>query len=153
MLTSSDSCSRGQRVDESGALIRRRLEGAGWTVEGTAVVPDDPETIAATLRQWADTLGVDVVLTTGGTGFSPRDNTPEATLAVVERRASGISEALRSDGMRRTPHACLSRAEAGLRGRTLIVNLPGSLRAVEQGMDFLLPLLEHALAMVRGEGH
>jgi molybdenum cofactor synthesis domain-containing protein len=112
-------------------------------VEAATVVPDDPKTIATNLRQWADTLGVDVVLTTGGTGFSPRDNTPEATLAVLERRAAGIAEALRADGLRRTPHACLSRGEAGLRGRTLVVNLPGSLRAVEQGMDFLLPLLGH----------
>jgi molybdopterin adenylyltransferase len=153
LLTASDSCARGERVDASGERLRQRLEGAGWEVVAATVVADEPEAIAATLRTFADDLRVDLVLTTGGTGFSPRDRTPEATAAVLERRAPGIAEALRADGLRRTPHACLSRGEAGLRGGTLVVNLPGSLRAVDEGLDLLLPLLPHALAMMRGEGH
>lgn len=153
VLTVSDRCARGERVDESGPYLRERLEGAGWAVVAAEIVPDEPGRIGSVLERWADDLHVDVALTTGGTGFSPRDTTPEATLAVLERRAAGLMEALRADGMKRTPHACLSRGEAGLRGRTLIVNLPGSLKAVRDGVDFLLPILPHAVRMIGGEGH
>ena len=153
ILTVSDGCARGDRVDESGPHLRERLEGAGFDVVATEIVPDDPVAIRRALERFADELHVDVALTTGGTGFSPRDTTPEATLAVVERRAAGLTEALRADGMKKTPHACLSRGEAGLRGRTLIVNLPGSMKAVRDGMDFLLPILPHAVKMIGGEGH
>jgi molybdopterin adenylyltransferase len=153
VLTVSDSTARGERTDESGPHIAAALSTAGFEVAATRVVPDDPATITATLVEWADELGVDVILTTGGTGFSLRDSTPEATLAAAHRRAPGIAEALRADGMRRTPRACLSRGEAVLRGTTLIVNLPGSLRAVTEGMEFLLPLLPHAVTMIAGGGH
>jgi molybdopterin adenylyltransferase len=153
VLTVSDSCVAGTRTDESGPFIRDRLVATGWDVVATAVVPDERGAIAAILRGWADELGVDLVLTTGGTGFSTRDVTPEATGDVVERRAPGLAEALRAEGMKVTERACLSRAEAGLRGRTLIVNLPGSLKAVRDGMTFLERLLPHAVQMIAGGGH
>lgn len=153
VLTVSDSCSQGTRVDESGPFIRASLAEAGWDVAATAVVADDVQQIAQRLCQWADGLRVDVILTTGGTGLGPRDVTPEATLQVVDRRAPGLGEALRADGLARTPHACLSRGEAGLRGSTLVVNLPGSLKAVRDGMAFLGGVLPHAVRMICGEGH
>ena len=153
VLTVSDSCARGERTDESGALLHQRLDESGWQVVESKVVPDEIEAIRSVLIAWADKLHVDVVVTTGGTGLSPRDLTPEATLGIIERRAAGIMEALRADGFRRTPRACLSRGEAGVRGQTLFINLPGSRRAVSEGMDFLLPLLPHALEMMRGGGH
>jgi molybdopterin adenylyltransferase len=153
VLTVSDSCAAGTRTDESGPFIHEGLVAAGWEVVATAVVPDERAAIAATLRAWADELGVDVVVTTGGTGFSTRDVTPEATGDVVQRRAAGLAEALRAEGMKATERACLSRAEAGLRGRTLIVNLPGSLKAVREGMVFLERLLPHAVKMIAGGGH
>jgi len=153
VLTVSDGCVAGTRIDETGPHIRERLADSGFEVVATGVCPDEADEISDLLRRWADELEVDVVLTTGGTGFSVRDRTPEATLAVVDRRAAGLVEALRTDGMKKTPHACLSRAEAGLRGSTLIVNLPGSLKAVRDGLDFLLPILPHALKMISGGGH
>lgn len=153
VLTASDRCARGETADASGAHIRERLEAAGWEVVATAVLPDEREEIAALLVRWVSSLAPELIVTTGGTGLSPRDTTPEATLAVIDRRAPGIAEALRAHGMVSTPNACLSRGEAGLRGRTLIVNLPGSLKAVREGMDFLVPVLPHAVAMARGEGH
>jgi len=153
VLIASDSCARGERADESGAHIAARLAETGWEVVETRVVPDDATLIAETLCEWADRRGVDLVVTTGGTGLSPRDITPEATAAVIDRRAPGLAEALRSNGARRIPTAWLSRGEAGLRGTTLIVNLPGSARAAREGMDLLLPLLAHAFAMMRGAGH
>jgi molybdenum cofactor synthesis domain-containing protein len=153
VLTVSDGCAKGTRIDETGPHIRQRLEGAGFDVVAAEVRPDEPGEIAALLERWTDELKVDVILTTGGTGFSPRDRTPEATAAVVDRRADGLVEALRGDGMKRTPHACLSRGLAGLRGSTLIVNLPGSLNAVRDGMDFLSPILPHAVKMIAGGGH
>jgi molybdopterin adenylyltransferase len=153
VLTVSDSCARGERTDESGPFIRAALEAGGWEVAATAVVPDDVAQITRRLCDFADELHVDVVVTTGGTGLGPRDVTPEATLQVLTRRAPGISEALRADGLTRTAHACLSRGEAGLRGATLIVNLPGSLKAVRDGMGFLQGVLAHAVRMVAGGGH
>jgi len=154
VLTVSDSCAAGSRVDESGPAIVKRLTDAGWTIEETTIVPDEQMEIAETLEHWATEHHVDVIITTGGTGFSPRDVTPEATLSVVDRRAPGISEAIRLNGLNKgVPTACLSRAEAGLRGTTLIVNLPGSLRAAQDGMDVLIPLLPHALEMIAGKGH
>ncbi|MFH1469329.1 MAG: MogA/MoaB family molybdenum cofactor biosynthesis protein [Pseudomonadota bacterium] len=153
ILTVSDSTARGEREDQSGPHIAARLRDGGWEVVETAVVPDDPDAIAAFLERAADRLAVDVVLTTGGTGFSPRDLTPEATARVLDRLAPGIPEALRATGMQKTPRACLSRGIAGLRGATLIVNLPGSLKAVREGMDFLLQILPHAVEMKAGGGH
>lgn len=153
VLTLSDSCVAGTRVDESGPHIASRLAAAGWDVVAAEIARDERAEIEAALIRFADELGADVVLTTGGTGFSTRDVTPEATLAVADRRAPGLAEALRADGMSKTPHACLSRGEAALRGATLIVNLPGSLKAAREGIDFLLPLLPHAVKMIAGGGH
>ena len=153
VLTCSDRCSRGEAADASGPHVADRLREAGGEVVETRVVPDEAEAIRAALLDWADRGGVDVIITTGGTGFSGRDVTPEATLGVVDRRAPGIAELIRLEGLRKTPHACLSRGEAGLRGRTLIVNLPGSLKAVRDGMDTLVPILAHAVRMIAGEGH
>ena len=154
VLTISDSCAAGSRVDQSGPFIAGRLQGAGWDIEEMTIVPDEQMEIAEMLEHWATEHHVDVIITTGGTGFSPRDVTPEATLSVIDRRAPGISEAIRLYGLNKgVPTACLSRAEAGLRGATLIINLPGSLKAVQDGMDVLTPLLPHALEMIAGKGH
>ena len=153
VLTCSDRCARGEAVDTSGPHVVERLRQAGFEVVELGVVPDDAAALGAVLRRWADEAGVDVIITTGGTGFSPRDVTPEVTLAVVDRRAPGIAELIRLEGLRKTPHACLSRGEAGLRGTTLIVNLPGSLEAVQDGMDALLPILPHAVRMIAGGDH
>jgi len=154
VLTISDTCAAGTRVDESGPFIAGRLQGAGWTIHEMTIVPDEQMEIAEIIEKWATGHDVDVIITTGGTGFSPRDVTPEATLSVIDRRAPGISEAIRLYGLNKgVPTACLSRAEAGLRGTTLIINLPGSLHAVQDGMDVLIPLLPHALDMIAGKGH
>jgi len=151
ILTVSDKGSRGQRVDSSGAAIRELLTGLDAQVERYDVVPDEQEAIAGRLRAWADEDRLDLILTSGGTGLSPRDVTPEATLAVVDRLVPGMAEAMRQAGLASTPMAMLSRAVAGVRGRTLIVNLPGSERAVRQNLAQLLPVLPHALETLRGE--
>ncbi len=151
ILTISDLGARGLRADTSGEAIRRLLASLDATVERYEVVPDEREQIEDRLRRWADQDGLDLVLTTGGTGFGPRDVTPEATRAVIEREAPGLVVAMVSEALKRTPLAMLTRAVAGLRGRTLIVNLPGSPRAVEENLQVLLPVLPHALALVRGE--
>ena len=151
VLTVSDKGARGERVDSSGAAIRALLTEAAIAVTHTAIVPDERDQIAATLRAWADDERLDLALTTGGTGLAPRDVTPEATRAVIDYEVAGIAEALRADGLRHTPFALLSRALAGVRGRTLIVNLPGSERAVRENMAVLLPVLPHAVTTLRGE--
>lgn len=151
ILTVSDKGSRGGRVDTSGAAIRELLTGLDAEVERYEVVPDEQEVISARLRAWADEERLDLVLTSGGTGLSPRDVTPEATLAVIDRLVPGMAEAMRGSGLAATPMAMLSRAVAGVRGRTLIVNLPGSERAVRQNLATLLPVLPHALETLRGE--
>jgi molybdenum cofactor synthesis domain-containing protein len=149
ILTLSDKGSRGQREDTSGAAIRDLGASIGASVERYEVIPDDQVTISGRLRDWADAGGLDIVLTTGGTGLASRDVTPQATLAVLEYEIPGIAEALRADGLRYTPQAMLSRAVAGVRGRTLIVNLPGSEKAVRQNMAVLLPVLPHAVETLR----
>ncbi len=152
ILTASDRASRGEYRDLSGPAIRELvIERLGAEVAQEDVVPDERLVIAAALRAWADDLGLDLVLTTGGTGFAPRDVTPEATLDVVERPAPGLVEAMRAASLRVTPHAMLSRAAAGIRGHTLIVNLPGSLKAVRENLETILPALPHALELLRGE--
>jgi cyclic pyranopterin monophosphate synthase len=153
VLVVSDSVSEGRREDASGRLIAERLEAEGFRVAVFQVVPDDREKIRETLTHFADSLGLDLVLTTGGTGPGPRDVTPEATAALLEREAPGIAEAARAYGGERTPFAMLSRGRAGIRGRTLIVNLPGSSAAVAESLDALFPGLVHALKMIAGEGH
>ena len=150
ILTVSDKGSRGQRVDTSGAAIREMLAEVGAVVQQYAVVPDEVEEIAAHLRLWSDDDSCDLILTTGGTGLSPRDVTPEATLSVVARLVPGMAEAIRQEGLRHTPRAMLSRAVAGVRGNTLIINLPGSEKAVRESLAFLLPVLEHAVETVKG---
>ena len=150
ILTVSDRGSAGDRQDTSGAAIRELLAPLNVSVERYEIVPDELEEIAARLRRWSDDDALDVVFTTGGTGFDPRDVTPEATLAVVDRLAPGLAEAMRQEGMRHTPNAMLSRATAGLRGKTIIVNLPGSERAVRESLACLVPVLEHAVRTARG---
>ncbi|MBI2866166.1 MAG: MogA/MoaB family molybdenum cofactor biosynthesis protein [Chloroflexi bacterium] len=150
ILTISDKGAAGLREDRSGPEIREALRSLGVSVACYEVVPDDPQPIRDRLCRWADE-GLDLVITTGGTGLGPRDITPEATLAVVERLVPGIAEALRAEGMKATPHAMLSRGVAGARGHCLIVNLPGSPKAVREGMAVLRPALLHALELLRGE--
>ena len=150
IITLSDSGYAGQREDKSGPLIRAMAEEAGYQVVHTALLPDGVEPLAGELKRLCDGDLADLVLTTGGTGFSSTDLTPEATLSVVERPAPGIAEAMRWQSLQITPRAMLSRAAAGIRGRTLIVNLPGSPKAVRECLTFILPALGHGLEMLRG---
>ena len=149
VLTVSDGVSAGVREDKSGDVLEELLRGEAFEVE-RCVVPDDAHVISDAIRRLAD-AGVAVVLTTGGTGFAPRDVTPEATRTVVEREAPGIAEALRADALARTPHALLSRGVAGLRGATLVVNLPGSPGGCRDGFEILRPALRHGLELAAGE--
>ena len=150
VLTVSDRSFRGERPDEGGPLVAGLLEGAGFSVVKTAVVPDEQGQIEDTLREISDSGMVQLLVTTGGTGFSPRDVTPEATLAVCQRMAPGIPEAMRYASMRVTSRAMLSRAQAGIRGRTLIVNLPGSPKAARENLEAVLPALANGLEMLSG---
>ena len=149
ILTVSDRSSRGERADASGPLLRQMAHQQGWTVERESIVPDELDAIQAMLIEWADVARLDLILTTGGTGFAPRDVTPEATRSVTEREAPGLAEAMRSDSLRKTPHAMLSRAVCGIRGRALIVNLPGSPRAARENLETILPVLPHAIALLQ----
>lgn len=150
ILTISDAGARGERADTSGQAIADWVGARGWELSARSLVPDDTDRIVPALVTWCDTLGVDLLLTTGGTGLSPRDVTPEATRAVLEREAPGIAEEVRRRGTAATPYAALSRGVAGVRGRTLVVNLPGSTSGVRDGLEVLDALVEHAVALVRG---
>ncbi len=151
VVTVSDKGYAGLREDKSGPLLRAGLEKLGVQVVFSTIVPDEKEQIAALLCELADDRRVDLVMTTGGTGPAPRDWTPEATLAVIEREMPGLAELIRIEGLKRTPLAVVSRGVAGIRGGTLIINLAGSPKAVQEGMEILAPVLIHALQMLKGE--
>ena len=150
VITVSDKGSRGERVDQGGPLITEIISALGWETEASTIVPDEQELIEQKLIEYADGLKLDVIFTTGGTGFAPRDVTPEATLAVIERMAPGIAEAMRAESMKITPKAMLSRAVAGIRGRTLIINLPGSPKGVRECLEVILPGLGHGIDVLGG---
>lgn len=152
VITISDKGARGERVDTSGPNLCEILKGRGFDVVYTSIIPDEMEEIKAELIRCCDEKKIALVLTTGGTGFSPRDITPEATLQVVERRTPGIPEAMRAESMRITPKGCLSRSEAGIRARTLIINLPGSKKASEENLLAVIDPVEHGLQMLMSEG-
>jgi molybdopterin adenylyltransferase len=151
ILTISDKSWRGQRSDESSQAIRDGLSSVDGRVVKYEVVPDEADIIASKLAQWADDGSVDVILTTGGTGLGPRDVTPEATLSVVDKEAPGFAEAMRVETLEVTPFAMLSRAVAGVRGKCLIINLPGSPRAVGECLGVVLPVLNHAVEIIKGQ--
>lgn len=150
VVTVSDRSFRGERPDGSGPVVKELLEGAGYRVVRVEIVPDEQREIEGVLTALADKEDVALVATTGGTGFAPRDVTPEATIAVCQRLAPGIPEAMRQASLAITSRAMLSRAAAGIRGRTLIVNLPGSPKAAKENLEAVLPALGHGLAMLRG---
>ena len=151
VLTISDKGAQGQRYDESGKVIKDTLSHAGGNIIKYEVIPDETEAISHKLAEWADEGDVDVIITTGGTGLSQRDVTPEATLSVTDRVVPGITEAMRIKTLSKTPMAMLSRAVAGVRGKCLIINLPGSPRAVAECLEVILPVIPHAVEIIKGE--
>jgi molybdopterin adenylyltransferase len=155
ILTVSDRSSRGERSDASGPALADLVKSQGWQIVRQEIVPDETSAIQETLSAWSDSGEVDVILATGGTGFAPRDVTPEATRSVVERLTPGLDEAMRAASLRVTPHAMLSRAVSGIRKRTLIVNLPGSPKGATENLQVVIPALEHAVKLLKEEdaGH
>jgi molybdopterin adenylyltransferase len=151
ILTVSDKGSQGKREDKSGDAIREIVSQLDARVVDYAIVPDERDIIANKLAGWADSSKVDMVITTGGTGLAPRDVTPEATLDVVDRIAPGFAEVMRAESLKKTPHAMLSRAVAGIRKKTLIINLPGSPKAVRECLEVIMPALPHAMETLKGE--
>ncbi len=150
VLTMSDKGSRGEREDESGPMLQEMLRDEGYQLRAYKIVPDQIEVIAATLMEWVDHDKIDLILTTGGTGVSPTDLTPEAMRKVIEKEVPGMAEAMRAASLLKTPHAVLSRSMAGIRGTSLIINLPGSKRAAMENIVVLLPALPHALDKIKG---
>lgn len=151
IVTVSDSVAQGVREDLSGPAVVRLLEGAGWTVRSTEVVPDDFNLLRERLEALSSDVDVDVVFTTGGTGLGPRDRTPEATTSVMERSIAGLAEVMRREGMKRTPLAALSRAVVGVKAKTVLVNLPGAPEGAEHSLSAVLEILPHAVDVIRGE--
>ncbi len=151
VLTISDKGSRGQREDESGAVVADMLQAQGYQVARRAVVPDQKDAIVEMLLGWADRETLALIVTTGGTGLSPTDLTPQAMEEVIDYPVPGIAEAMRAASLRVTPHAMISRAMAGVRGRTLIINLPGSPRGARENLQVVLPALDHALSKLAGD--
>lgn len=151
ILTISDRSFRGEREDSAGPALMRLVEDTGWFVTLKALLPDDESAIREKLIAWADSSDLDLILTTGGTGFSPRDVTPEATRAVIEREASGLAEAMRAASLKITPHAMLSRIVTGIRKRTLIINLPGSPKGAVENLQVVIPVLPHAIQLLRND--
>jgi molybdenum cofactor synthesis domain-containing protein len=148
VLTISDRSSRGERGDTSGPALEQAVLKSGWQVLQTAIVPDEVDDIHKKLTEWSDSHQLDIILTTGGTGFAPRDVTPEATRLVIERFTPGLDEAMRSASLKITPHAMLSRAISGIRNRTLIINLPGSPKGALENLQVITPVLEHAIQLL-----
>jgi molybdenum cofactor synthesis domain-containing protein len=151
VLTISDKGYRGQRTDSSGPLIAEMLTAAGYIVEEQAIVPDNEEKITECLIEWVDKKGIRFVVTTGGTGLSPTDVTPEAMLKVIKYQVPGMAEAMRVESLKKTPNAMISRAIAGVRGNSLIVNLPGSPKGAKENLSVVLPAIDHALAKIGGD--
>lgn len=151
VITVSDACARGEREDASGAALVQVLRDVGAEIVGTKVVSDDLDPLIELLRTSVEKNNVNLIVTTGGTGFSPRDNTPEATLAVIEREAPGLAEAMRMETLKHTPMAMISRGVCGIRGQTLIINLPGSPKAVRESFAVIKPVLNHAIALLQGQ--
>jgi len=151
IITLSDKGSQGERVDESGVVIREMIISIGASVDHYEVLPDEKPVIIEVLSRLSDSGTIDLILTTGGTGVSPRDVTPEATREVIERELPGMAEAMRAESLKKTPRAMISRAIAGIRKRTLIVNLPGSPRAVRENLAVVLPALSHAIEKINGD--
>ena len=149
ILTASDRSSRGERADTSGPVLVHLVLEQGWSVERHALLPDDLSAIRDLLVSWADSGELDVILTTGGTGFSPRDIMPEATRSVIDREAPGLAEAMRAASLKITPHAMLSRIVTGIRRKTLIINLPGSPKGAVENLQVVLPVLPHAIQLLR----
>ncbi|MGD8458267.1 MAG: MogA/MoaB family molybdenum cofactor biosynthesis protein [Anaerolineales bacterium] len=151
ILTISDRSFQGEWDDLSGPALETQISGQGWEVVRTGIVPDDLEAIKKELSSWADFSDQDVILTTGGTGFTSRDITPEATLAIIDRMAPGLAEAMRTKSLEITQHAMLSRAVVGIRGRTLIINLPGSPKAAVENLEVVLPVIPHAVQLLKDD--
>lgn len=150
IITASDKGSRGEREDISGQTIADMIKEIGEVCQ-YLIVPDDERALSSAMKDMADNQGIDLILTTGGTGLGPRDVTPEATLAVIDKIVPGIAEAMRAESLKKTSRAMLSRAVAGVRGRTLIINLPGSPKGVRECLEVVLPALDHGLAIMTGK--
>ncbi len=149
IITVSDRSSRGEREDLSGPALANKVTSAGFEIISTTIIPDEFDQIKSCLINWCDSGKFDLILTTGGTGFAPRDVTPEATLAVLEKNAPGIAEAMRAQSLKITPHAMLSRQQAGIRKKTLIINLPGSPKGALENLEVILPVLPHAIELLQ----
>jgi molybdopterin adenylyltransferase len=149
ILTLSDRSSRGERADASGPALANLIQAEGWAVVKQSLLPDEESAIREMLTSWADSSEMDIILTTGGTGFSPRDITPEATRAIIEREAPGLAEAMRAASLKATPHAMLSRIVAGIRRKTLIINLPGSPKGAVENFQVVIPVLPHAVQLLQ----